>query len=253
MEGYFDNTPIHRIVSKFIVQCGDPTGTGMGGESIYGKPFKDEIHSRLKFTTRGLLAMANTGPNTNQSQFFFTLTAAPGLNGKNTIFGRVVGDTLFNLLRIGELETDKDDRPIYDARIITSEILSNPFDDIVPRTTREERKRNEEEEERRRQELEKKKKSKGTKNLALLSFGEEASADALVPKLKIQSSHDIAKDPRLLKEAVDVSGAIPKQKKRKYEVENDEGEEEYDKKMKQNIISTKANGTENEKTYLFLI
>lgn len=89
MEGYYDDTPIHRIIPKFIVQCGDPTGTGTGGQSIYGAPFQDEFHSRLKFVQRGLLAMANTGPNTNNSQFFFTLGPTPALNGKNTIFGKV--------------------------------------------------------------------------------------------------------------------------------------------------------------------
>ncbi len=73
----------------FIAQCGDPTGTGHGGESIYGKPFKDEIHSRLHFTRRGLVAMANAGRDDNGSQFFFTLNAAPDLNKKHTIFGKV--------------------------------------------------------------------------------------------------------------------------------------------------------------------
>lgn len=71
---------------------GDPTGTGTGGESIYGRPFKDEIHSRLRFTHRGLVACANRNePHTNGSQFFITLDATPQLDRKYTIFGRVAG------------------------------------------------------------------------------------------------------------------------------------------------------------------
>lgn len=73
MEGYYDNTIFHRIVPGFIVQGGDPTGTGDGGESIYGGAFKDEFHSRLRFLGRGMVAMANEGSNSNRSQFFITL------------------------------------------------------------------------------------------------------------------------------------------------------------------------------------
>ena len=73
IEGYYDGTIFHRIIKKFMVQGGDPTGVGDGGESVWGKPFKDEIHSRLKFSHRGLLAMANPNePDMNQSQFFLT-------------------------------------------------------------------------------------------------------------------------------------------------------------------------------------
>jgi peptidyl-prolyl cis-trans isomerase SDCCAG10 len=101
MEGYYDNLLFHRIVKKFIIQGGDPTGTGQGGESIYGKPFRDEFHSRLRFSHRGLLGMATEGPHTNKSQFFMTLDATEELTMKNTIFGKVVGDTIFNLLKLG--------------------------------------------------------------------------------------------------------------------------------------------------------
>merc|ERR1719169_365770 len=87
--GYYDNTLFHRIVSGFVVQGGDPTGTGRGGESIYGATFEDEIHPSLKHTGAGILSMANSGPNTNGSQFFITLAPLPSLDGKNTVFGRV--------------------------------------------------------------------------------------------------------------------------------------------------------------------
>ncbi|KAJ1327275.1 hypothetical protein BSLG_010617 [Batrachochytrium salamandrivorans] len=101
LEGFYDNTIFHRVVPDFIAQGGDPTGTGLGGESIYGGPFQDEYHTRLRFTHRGLLAMANTGPNSNRSQFFFTLGKTEELNRQNTIFGKIVGDTIYNLLKIG--------------------------------------------------------------------------------------------------------------------------------------------------------
>jgi peptidyl-prolyl cis-trans isomerase SDCCAG10 len=219
MEGYYDNCPIHRIVPNFIVQTGDPTGTGLGGESIYGKDFVDEYHSRIRFTQRGLLGMANTGRDTNKSQFFFTLAATPELTGKNTIFGRIVGDTLFNLLKLGELQTDKDERPIFDARIITTKILSNPFEDIVPRTTREERLIKQKEQERLNVEEERKNKPKGTKNLALLSFGDDKESKESIPKVKIQSSHDVLEsDSRLSKQlAVEVPIDVKKQKRKAIE------------------------------------
>lgn len=87
----------HRLVKGFIIQSGDPTGTGTGGDSIYGEPFEDEVHGRLKFNRRGLLGMANTGKrNTNSSQFFFTLDRADELTGRNTLFGRIQGNTLYS-------------------------------------------------------------------------------------------------------------------------------------------------------------
>ncbi|XP_008468558.1 spliceosome-associated protein CWC27 homolog, partial [Diaphorina citri] len=106
MEGYYNNTIIHRVVKGFIAQGGDPTGTGTGGESIYGKPFKDEIHSRLRFVRRGLVAMANAGKDDNGSQFFFTLAATPELNSKHTIFGKVAGDTIYNMIKLDEIMVD---------------------------------------------------------------------------------------------------------------------------------------------------
>lgn len=75
---YYDNTIFHRIVKDFLIQGGDPTGTGMGGDSVYGKPFKNEIHSRLKFQRRGLVAMVNDEEG-NGSQFFITLNRADDL------------------------------------------------------------------------------------------------------------------------------------------------------------------------------
>ncbi|KAK8134257.1 peptidyl-prolyl isomerase cwc27 protein [Apiospora sp. TS-2023a] len=199
LDGYYDNTIFHRLVPGFIIQGGDPTGTGNGGESIFdgealsgdldpwpadqrrgknagpmGVNFKDEFHSRLKFTRRGLLGMANEGkPDTNGSQFFFTLDKAEELNNKNTVFGRIVGDTIYNLARMGESEVaEGSERPMYQIKITGVEILVNPFTDMKKR-------------ERTARKLEtstapahkKKKPAKGGKKL--LSFGdEEGDADA---------------------------------------------------------------------------
>uniref|UniRef100_A0A8C2SQC0 Peptidyl-prolyl cis-trans isomerase n=1 Tax=Coturnix japonica TaxID=93934 RepID=A0A8C2SQC0_COTJA len=120
MEEYYNNTIFHRVVPGFIVQGGDPTGTGSGGDSIYGAPFKDEFHSRLRFNRRGLVAMANAGPHDNGSQFFFTLGRADELNNKHTIFGKVY--TIYNMLRLAEVEVDKEERPLSPHKIRSSEV-----------------------------------------------------------------------------------------------------------------------------------
>jgi peptidyl-prolyl cis-trans isomerase-like 1 len=86
--GYYNNTVYHRIIADFMIQGGDPTGTGRGGTSIYGKEFADELHPDLRHSGAGILSMANSGPNTNGSQFFITLAPCQHLDGKHTIFGR---------------------------------------------------------------------------------------------------------------------------------------------------------------------
>ncbi|KAH7698603.1 cyclophilin Dicyp-3, partial [Aphelenchoides avenae] len=89
--GYYNNCRFHRSIKHFILQGGDPTGKGTGGESIWGKPFKDEITGTYKHDARGVLSMANRGSDTNGSQFFVTYRPAAHLDGKHTIFGRLVG------------------------------------------------------------------------------------------------------------------------------------------------------------------
>uniref|UniRef100_A0A8I5KU89 Spliceosome-associated protein CWC27 homolog n=2 Tax=Homo sapiens TaxID=9606 RepID=A0A8I5KU89_HUMAN len=194
LEAYYDNTIFHRVVPGFIVQGGDPTGTGSGGESIYGAPFKDEFHSRLRFNRRGLVAMANAGSHDNGSQFFFTLGRADELNNKHTIFGKVTGDTVYNMLRLSEVDIDDDERPHNPHKIKSCEVLFNPFDDIIPREIKRLKKEKPEEEV-------KKLKPKGTKNFSLLSFGEEAEEEeeevnrvSQSMKGKSKSSHDLLKD-----------------------------------------------------------
>ncbi|KAK4796350.1 hypothetical protein SAY86_028676 [Trapa natans] len=228
LEGYYDNTIFHRIIKEFLIQGGDPTGSGTGGESIYGHPFADEYHSRLRFKHWGLVACANAGkPNSNGSQFFITLDRCDWLDRKNTIFGKVgikmqystlllcsfgftrdpysslqvTGDSIFNLSRLVELETDSNDRPLDPPpKIISVEVLYNPFEDIVPRvparpivTTAEDEK--------------KAPKKKVVKKLNVLSFGEEAEEhekELATQKIKIKSSHDALDDPRLLKEEIPI-------------------------------------------------
>ena len=118
--GYYDNTVFHRIIRDFMIQGGDPTATGRGGESIYGGKFEDEITRNLKHTGAGILSMANSGPNTNGSQFFVTLKSTPWLDGKHTIFGRIFSG-MGVIQRMGMVVTDKNDKPqnpitIYKAR-----------------------------------------------------------------------------------------------------------------------------------------
>jgi len=88
--GYYNGLIFHRVIKGFMIQGGDPTGTGRGGESIWGKPFKDEFGPNVVFDRPMLLAMANRGPETNGSQFFITLAPTGWLNGKHTIFGEVI-------------------------------------------------------------------------------------------------------------------------------------------------------------------
>jgi peptidyl-prolyl cis-trans isomerase-like 1 len=99
-----------------MIQGGDPTGTGRGGESIFGGKFEDEITPQLKHTGAGILSMANSGPGTNGSQFFITLAPTPWLDGKHTIFGRVSAG-MKAVRQIGSVQTNKQDRPVNEIKI----------------------------------------------------------------------------------------------------------------------------------------
>lgn len=131
-----------------------------GGESIYEDGFPDEFHSRLRFNRRGLVGLANTGQDDNGSQFFITLDRADELTKKHTLFGRVAGDTLFNVMKMTELEVDDNERPLYPPRIKSAEVVLNPFDDIIPRITAEEKRRAKQLEKKKLEEAEAKKKKK---------------------------------------------------------------------------------------------
>ncbi|KAI6660206.1 Peptidyl-prolyl cis-trans isomerase-like 3 [Oopsacas minuta] len=124
---YYSGCIFHRNIKGFIVQSGDPTGTGKGGESIWGDDFEDELRDGLKHNTRGVLAMANSGPNTNGSQFYITYAKQPSLDLKNTVFGKVIDgfETLASLELI-PVEA-KTYRPTRDVVIRRVTIHANPL------------------------------------------------------------------------------------------------------------------------------
>jgi peptidyl-prolyl cis-trans isomerase-like protein 2 len=101
-----------------MIQGGDPTGTGRGGESIWGKPFKDELNSKLVHSGRGVVSMANSGPHTNGSQFFILYKSANHLNFKHTVFGVVVGG-LTTLAAMEKVPVDDSDRPLVSQNLIS--------------------------------------------------------------------------------------------------------------------------------------
>ncbi|MGX7348584.1 peptidylprolyl isomerase [Aerococcus vaginalis] len=144
-EHYYDDIIFHRVIENFMIQGGDPTGTGRGGESIYKHPFEDEFHPTL-FNFRGALSMANSGPGTNGSQFFIVtadsvddslieqmsqsgypeevVTAyrekggTPWLDHRHTVFGHVI-DGMSVVETIGSIETDANDKPIEDVKMLS--------------------------------------------------------------------------------------------------------------------------------------
>ena len=120
-KGYYNGIIFHRVIKGFMIQGGDPTGTGMGGESIWGRPFEDEVSKEAVFDRKGLVAMANAGPDTNGSQFFITTVPCPWLNMKHTIFGEVVqGYEVVE--KIENCATDSSDSPVAEEKIIRAYI-----------------------------------------------------------------------------------------------------------------------------------
>jgi len=123
---YYDGTIFHRLVPKFMIQGGDPTGTGKGGSSLWGKPFKDEFSPKLQHHGRGIVSMANAGPDANGSQFFITFEAQYNLNLKHSVFGKVVGGNEV-LTLMEKQKTDRNDKPLRDIVIEKVTIFVNPY------------------------------------------------------------------------------------------------------------------------------
>jgi peptidylprolyl isomerase len=120
-KGYYNGIIFHRVIKGFMIQGGDPTGTGRGGQSCWGKPFEDEVSKEVAFDDVGIVAMANAGPCTNGSQFFITTVKTPWLNGKHTIFGKVVSG--YDVVqKIEGVPTGKFDKPKEEQKIIKAYI-----------------------------------------------------------------------------------------------------------------------------------
>ncbi|KAF1835538.1 hypothetical protein BDW02DRAFT_281205 [Decorospora gaudefroyi] len=126
-KGYYSHTIFHRNIKGFMIQGGDPTGTGRGGQSIWGKPFEDEFEGPERHNTRGVLSMANKGKSTNTSQFFITYRAAAHLDRKHTIFARVVGGLDTTLRSMETAEVGEKDKPVDNIEILDIVVFVDPF------------------------------------------------------------------------------------------------------------------------------
>eukprot|EP00889_Picochlorum_renovo_P006456 jgi/Picre1/33486/NNA_008810.t1 len=137
---YYDGTKFHRLIPNFMIQGGDPTGTSKGGSSVFGDCFEDEFDSRLVHDARGQLSMANSGPNTNGSQFFILFKSARHLDFRHTVFGRVVGgfDVLTKMERI---PTTDNDVPLDDIEILGFTVFVNPYTELLQQQKEKEEKR----------------------------------------------------------------------------------------------------------------
>jgi len=129
--GYYDGCKVHRNIKGFLMQSGDPSGSGKGGNSIWGRKFEDEFDPQLRHNQRGMLSMANSRkPDTNGSQFFITYAKQPSLDLKHSVFGKVIDG--FDVLDfIEKVPVDAKNRPTVDILIRNATIHANPFAEIM--------------------------------------------------------------------------------------------------------------------------
>ncbi len=120
-KGYYNGIIFHRVIKGFMIQGGDPAGTGMGGESLWGGQFEDEVSPDLQFDKKGILAMANAGPGTNGSQFFITVAPTPWLNMRHTIFGEVV-EGYDVVEKIENTAVGSADKPVKEQKIVKASV-----------------------------------------------------------------------------------------------------------------------------------
>jgi len=229
VDGFYNNTLFHRLVRGFVLQGGDPTGTGEGGESIYagGAPFAGEFHPRLRFSHRGIVAMAGRDKDDNRSQFFITLDRCDELDGgRHPIFGKVVGDTIFNVLEANALElVPGTERPVIPPRINSVDVVWNPFDDIVPRklpTPSQQQQSRKGEAEARRQMRPGVVASAKKHDVTLLSFGEEELEAASSERISLRQPVPT------IPTAVSAPAPVP--------VAKTETADEFDKRMREQLL-----------------
>lgn len=185
LDGFYNQCHFFRVIPRFIAQTGDPTNSGDGPQRTYlpdDATFPNEIHSRLRFRRMGLVCCAGTpsDPSLNANQFFITLEKTPELEKKHTIFGKIVGDSIYNLITVNEmtLERGTEDRLAEPPIILSSDVVWNPFDDIYPRESAAQRAALEADKE----PSKPKSAARAIKNFGLLSFGDEAEEDEVVFK-----------------------------------------------------------------------
>lgn len=187
LDGFYNGSKFFRVITNFIAQTGDPSNTGHGDNRTYlpnDETFANEIHSRLRFGRRGLVCCAGiqNDSSRNANQFFFTLDKTPELEKKHTIFGKVVGNSIFNLLSINEMELEQgsEDKLAEPPVIISADVVWNPFDDLFPRESAIQKAALEASNNDADAQKKKKSGARAIKNFGLLSFGDEAEDDEAV-------------------------------------------------------------------------